>query len=60
MSERNYSDEALETFVGDLDDNERAGLTVGMLPVDPFGELEPPLGGGDVAKMMRILKEANE
>jgi hypothetical protein len=55
MSERHYSDAALETFVNDLDDNERAGLRFGMLPAEPFANLEPPLSGADVAYMMRYL-----
>lgn len=53
MSERNYSDDALETFVGDLGENERAGLQFGMLPAEPFADLEPSLTGPDVAYMMR-------
>lgn len=54
---RNYTDAALRLFVADLDDNERAGLQYGMLPVEPFGDIEPPLANGDVAEMMRRLDD---
>jgi hypothetical protein len=60
MTERNYTDAALETFVNDLDDNERVGLRFGMLPADPFADMEPPLGGADVAYMIRYLEENQE
>jgi hypothetical protein len=60
MSERNYTDGALETFVEDLDENELAGLQFGMLPAEPFAGLEPTLGGADVAYMMRYAEGRTE
>jgi hypothetical protein len=62
VSKRNYTDTALEAFVNDLDDNERAGLQFGILPAKPFGNLEPPLNEADVAYMIRhaeMLDRAN-
>lgn len=55
-NQRNYTDNALETFVSDLDEGEKTLLrTAGALPAT-FKDLRPNLRSSDIARMIEIIK----
>jgi hypothetical protein len=56
-NQRNYTDNALETFINDLSEGERRMLVIGGALPATFKELEPNLRGSDVGRMIEIIRE---
>lgn len=60
-TDRNYTDGALRTFAGDLDDGEQKMLVqAGALPAEPFLSMEPAMTSQDVARMIQLVKDEGE